>query len=557
MVRKTVRVVLIDGNPAGEFFERAAGHTALALAPAISLIRGGEAGKDFLMDPVVIPAPELTAASFDGADVVVLADVSRLPAELAATLADRTAAGAGLLILAGPRVDPAFYNAWSGPDGPLLPVELGPESTDEIGISPAASTFRHEAIAWATGGQRSDLGDALIRRWRRGILNRGAGSQAAAFANGDPFLTTRGYGRGRCVVAACAFDGRSGNLPARAAFVPLVHELVTWAAGGGMNWNLNAGWSPSVVLDSRSSGGLSATYLERTKKREIEMQRVDPAIDFDWGDEAPIRKMSRDNFTVSWKAILLPPTDGEYLLDAEVDDSITVRIDGKTVLEQNQRDEITRGRSNSRVNLQAGKPVPFEAEYAEESGLAHARLFWTPPGGVRHVIPSSAWFPADGDDAADHEAIDPLGRTREVTVSPGRRGRELRIDGPSVPGLYQVKLSPELRESIAPGTGPLPLVVRGDIAESRVDPLTGEDITQLRARTDVILPESVEDILAVLSGKGFGREITRTMAIAALILLLLETALARWISRSRRAGDDLRVDFGDAAPLAMEKGGWR
>ena len=138
MVRKAVRVVLVDGNSAGGFFERAAGHTALALAPAISLIRGGEAGKDFLMDPVVIPAPEITAEILADADVVVLADVSRLPAAMAAAVADRTAAGAGLLVLAGPRADPAFYNAWDGPDGALLPVELGAEATDEKGISPIA-----------------------------------------------------------------------------------------------------------------------------------------------------------------------------------------------------------------------------------------------------------------------------------------------------------------------------------------------------------------------------------------------------------------------------------
>jgi hypothetical protein len=126
-----------------------------------------------------------------------------------------------------------------------------------------------------------------------------------------------------------------------------------------------------------------------------------------------------------------------------------------------------------------------------------------------------------------------------------------------VPGLYQVNLPAEIRESIAPGTTPLPVVVRGEIEESRIESLNDDDLAQLRARTDVILPSTTDDILAVLSGRGFGREITRTVAIAALLLLLLETALARWVSRSRRAGDDLRVEFGDSSPITMEKGGWR
>ena len=124
MVRKAVRVVLVDGNPSGGFFERAAGHTALALAPVAALVKGGQAGKDFLMDPVVVPAPEITGELLANADVVVLADVPRLPAAMAATLADRIAAGTGLLVLAGPRADPAFYNSWDGPDGSLVPLRI-------------------------------------------------------------------------------------------------------------------------------------------------------------------------------------------------------------------------------------------------------------------------------------------------------------------------------------------------------------------------------------------------------------------------------------------------
>ena len=225
-VRKALRVVLVDGNPAGSFFERAAGHTALALAPASDLLRGGRAGADFLMDPLVIPAPDLTADMLAGAEVVVLADVPRLPAILAAALAERTAAGSGLLVLAGPRCDPRFYNAWDGPDGALLPLSLADESTAEKGVSPSPASFRHAALAWAGDERRSDLGGAVIRRWHKSSLQADTGSLAATFNNGDPFLATRGYGAGRCVVATCAFDARAGNLPARSAFVPLVQELV-------------------------------------------------------------------------------------------------------------------------------------------------------------------------------------------------------------------------------------------------------------------------------------------------------------------------------------------
>ena len=556
-VRKAVHVVLVDGNPAGSFLERAAGHTALALAPAAALLRGGQAGKDFLMDPSVVAAPDVTAEVLASADVVVLADVARLPAAIAAAVADRTAAGSGLVVLAGPRAEPGFYNAWDGPDGAVLPLTIGAESAAEKGISPDPGSFRHAALAWAGDPRHSDLGGALIRRWHKSTLPAGNGTLAAAFANGDPFLATRGYGRGRCVVATCAFDARAGNLPGRAAFVPLVQELVAWAAGGGVDWNLEPAWSPSVALDSRSSGGLSALYFRRSAKRERPLLgRIDPSIAFAWGDAANERRLAGNNLAVQWRATLLPPISGDFLLDAEVDEHLTVTLNGKKVLEQ----RVNQAPQSARLRLEAGKPVPFEAAYEQGGGNSpHVRLFWTPPGGTRHIIPASAWIPAADKNAPAGEAVDPSGRLRKASVLLGRRGRELRIEGPAVPGLYQVKRPAALRESI-PGdsaTTPLPVVVRGDIAESRLDALTPADIAQLRARCDVIVPQSTADVLAVLAGRGFGREITRIVAVAALLLLLLETALARWVSRTRRAGDDVSIVFGDTTPVPLEKGGWR
>jgi hypothetical protein len=203
--------------------------------------------------------------------------------------------------------------------------------------------------------------------------------------------------------------------------------------------------------------------------------------------------------------------------------------------------------------------LPVQIRFEEDWGEAYVRLFWTPPGGARSLVPSSAWLPAEDAPEATLEAVDPLGRPRQAGVAAGRRGRELRIDGVAVPGLYQVSIPPDLGASIPAlaGAARLPVVVRADVAESRVNAITEDDLAQLRARNGhVILPAGADDVLAVLSGRGFGREITRLVAVAALLLLLLETALARWVSRSRRAGDDLRVEFGEPEPLPNGKGAW-
>ena len=58
------------------------------------------------------------------------------------------------------------------------------------------------------------------------------------------------------------------------------------------------------------------------------------------------------------------------------------------------------------------------------------------------------------------------------------------------------------------------------------------------------------------SGKGFGKELWKFLAVAAFFLLLLEVALARWISKSRRTAEDVKVEFEEKSgpdPGMLEK----
>jgi hypothetical protein len=72
-----------------------------------------------------------------------------------------------------------------------------------------------------------------------------------------------------------------------------------------------------------------------------------------------------------------------------------------------------------------------------------------------------------------------------------------------------------------------------------------EDLEMIRAHIDLVRPATAADILAVLQGKGFGRGIWRLLALAAFAFFLLESVLARWVSKSRRTAEDVRVEFGE------------
>lgn len=540
MVRANLQVLLVDGNAAGSFFDRAAGYAALALAPSSGVIAGKTAEGKFLMDPRVVSGSALTEADLDGPAVIVLADVPRLPERLAARLASRVAGGAGLIVIAGPRAEPSFYNTWDGADGLVLPLALGDEAADATGISPSAATFNHEALKLFA--KKSDLGAASIKRWRKTGQPVAGGVQAAAFSNGDAFLATRSYGSGRCILTTCALDARAGNLPARRAFVPLVHELVSWAAGGGVELNVASSWSPDFLLES-TSGGLSAAYFRSRDTREAPLlERIDPAIDFNWTDSEPAPKIPRNGFSIHWSGSLVPPAGGDYAFEAEVDDRIEIRLGDNAPMKAN---EGAPGRWT--VHLTAGKPMPLEIHFEQDGGQAYARLFWTPPGGKRRIVPSSALIPTKQEKPVALKTIDPLGLPRQASVLSGRRGRELSIEGSALPGIYQVSAGSTLDATITGlVNGMLPVAVGRDPAESHFEPMTPDDLAMVRKRIDLLQPHSAADLLGVLQGKGFGREIWKLLAISGFVLFLLESFLARWVSRSRRTAEDVRVEFGEA-----------
>ena len=478
MVKKRLPILLVDGNPTGSFFERAAGFTALALAPASSIIQGSKVSDNYLMEPEVIPAPDIgRLEKIAPQSVMVLADVPRLPANIAKRIERFVSAGGGLLILAGSKSDASFYNAWEGSDGAVPPAPLQAAQVHGTGINAAPDTFDHPMLDLFSDSKKSDLGTGMISIFHQVNEQEAERHVVARYSNGAPFLLAKSYGQGRVVLATCSFDSRSGSLPGKKSFVPFVHELITWLAGAGrINLNTEASWSPSIYLPG--SGGLKGSYFVGSKpSKTAQLIRLDSSIDFDWREESPTPRFPKDRFVIQWSGRLLPPASGEFTLSAEADDSLELRIDGKTILTTKEGK-----RASATVNLEEGKAVKIEMTYRENWGQAYARLFWTPPGGTRSLIPSSALIPPvekDGEAELVIErttAVDPTGVTRKARLTAGRRGKMLEIDGTAIPGIYQLKVPEQAAPMVGVTAGTqIPIAVTRDASESRMKLFTPDD----------------------------------------------------------------------------------
>lgn len=531
-VKKSLPVLIVEGNAGASFFNRAGGYTALALAPV-----SGE--EETFVDPKVIDAAALTREELTNEAVIILADVARLPSSVAVKLSDFVINGGGLWIIAGPKIDPGFYGEWWGGDGPVVPLRLGDMVYPDDGVRLAPGSFDHPVLSLFKNKAGDDLAQASIDGYRGSSDLAEGASAAARYGDGEIFLALRDYGNGRVLVTTTALDARMGGLPARPVFVPLVHELSNWLAGGQtVDLNVRASWQPTLSLPA--GGGLSARYRSLAQRGKS-MRRIDPNINYNWMLKAPAEGIRRDRFEVTWEGSLMPPITGKYRFVSVVDDSLQVTLDGEDLF----KNPDGSGRSET-VKLTAGQLVGFKARYEEEGGEAFVRLKWERPDGVTETVPSSVFSPigSDGDDLllGEAEARDPIGRDRGVSALLGRRGKLLEVEGSAIPGEYQVGV-PESIRGLLFDQSEVPVVVEREGGESRIESWNETDRELVRGEIDLIEVSSVNDVVAALRGGGFGREIWKILAIAALVLFFLEGLLARWVSKSRKAGEEIKVDF--------------
>ena len=559
-----LRVLVVDAAPAARLLDRAGAFVALGLMPSAATFDRDTKPKksatdepaipaksEFLVTPEMISVPELNgASSWSDADTVVLADVPRLPPETAAALTEFVAQGGGLLVIEGMHADPEFYNNWCGDGGRLMPISLEKliVSEEKNRPVPDAKTFSHPALRTFAAG--SDLEAAQFNcHWQVGEGDPSV-RIGARLSNGMPLLAERRYGRGRVLQVNVPMDLSAGNLVARSAFVPLIHELVYHLIRPmAADLNIQPARGATIKLAENIGGkskdvrhGLRGEYFARADQLAGGVVRIDPTIDFNWPG-SPVEGIPAKGYHVQWTGSLAVPEPGTYHFNTGPGALMTLWINGRKIFSPPE--------GKGSISLQTGKRYDFRVDYqsGDPRPALHVSCAGVWAGG--RVLPTEVLSPVRGGEENWSSDVATLIQGPEKQPLAGRYavsddGIALRIDSGLVPGLYHARVPEAIQHKVVrlldkDGLIPFSVTVSGD--ESRLDPLLPDELKLINRHIVLLTALTAEDTLRSLRGESFGRELWQILMFAALVLLILEIVLTRWIAIQRRTGEEGHVDF--------------
>jgi alpha-D-xyloside xylohydrolase len=135
--------------------------------------------------------------------------------------------------------------------------------------------------------------------------------------------------------------------------------------------------SSKNLLDVDGKPGLTGEYYEGMNFDSLFATQSDKTIDFDWGEDPPIKGMAADVFSIKWRGQLIAPETGEYTFNTITDDGARLFIDDQLIIDQwqDQAPLLAFGK----ISLLAGKKYDVRLEYYENRIGAVAELRWIKP----------------------------------------------------------------------------------------------------------------------------------------------------------------------------------
>lgn len=136
--------------------------------------------------------------------------------------------------------------------------------------------------------------------------------------------------------------------------------------------------------------GLYAEYYRKSNFKGQYFKTLDHQIDFQWGEDSPMKGMPRDKFSIRWEGCVRVESSDGMFITAAADDDIRVIINAETVIDTWDAE----GYKDATAEKKLGPGVhPIELQYRERGDDAYVFLGWTPDGSNPVAIPPENLLP--------------------------------------------------------------------------------------------------------------------------------------------------------------------
>jgi len=162
-----------------------------------------------------------------------------------------------------------------------------------------------------------------------------------------------------------------------------------------------------------SGTGLKAEYFDGVNFDTLQLTRIDPNIDFDWGNGSPdVNLLGNDYFSVRWTGEVEPLYSETYTFISRTDDGVRLWVDDQLIIDQWIPQAPTEHWGT--IALTAGQRYSIKMEFYERAGGAVAQLSWQSASQAREIIPAAKLYAgstidSDGDGLSDWDEVNIYG----------------------------------------------------------------------------------------------------------------------------------------------------
>jgi hypothetical protein len=229
-VREQVNTLLVRGDSGAGALEGATDFLEIALSPH----KSAQASLKDVIKSGSVEERQVRERTFDGAEVVIMSNVTKLSARALTDLEEFVRRGGGLIVFAGPDMDARWHEQdfFKGGKG-LFPCAMkgfGHVDEGQTAARIISQRHTHPATTYFNEARGMKLQDAAFQHWARFQKIEGEARVLLSLDRGDALMVEKPFGRGRVIAFASTANAQWNNLPLQPVFVPLIQRLVTYLA---------------------------------------------------------------------------------------------------------------------------------------------------------------------------------------------------------------------------------------------------------------------------------------------------------------------------------------